>query len=146
MTKKYIVLWMPTLFHKELEPLEGKNNIENEKAIDGYIDLSDKSDSNPYFAKFSISSTKDITIFSKVHTADGIKEFDVLLKLEEDRRNGFMQFSYDEERIPNNCRDSFSYNLTTAIYVKLKSFFMSMSVTPGKTMFFSQRLLTIKLI
>jgi len=132
MKKQHIVFWMPTIFHTELDVK--KNKIINTEDIEGFFDLSDKSKKNPYFAKFALSDNADIIISSKVVTLEGEVPFDTTLTLDKNqkRKNGFMQFFYDEDAIPESCKISFRKNLTSAFYDKVKEFYHEHECNTGK--------------
>ena len=128
--KKYIVFWLPTIFHQELQIK--KREIINTDDKDGFFDLSDES-LYPYYAKFTLSENNNIIISSKVSTLKGEVSFDTILTLEDKKRkNGFMQFSLNEDEVPNVCRKSFILNLTNSMYHLIKEFFHEHECHTGK--------------
>ena len=128
---QYVVFWLPTIFHDTLQ--SKKTEITNCANKEGFFDLSDGSD-YPYLAKFKLLEKGDIVVFSKVTTLNGVVEFDTTLTLEykQKRRNGFMQFSFKETDVPENCRVPFKLNLTNPIYHKIKEFYHEHECNTGK--------------
>ncbi|MDR2292993.1 MAG: hypothetical protein LBE11_05910 [Prevotellaceae bacterium] len=133
MKKQYVVFWMPTIFHEELR-IKKKEIINNEAGKNGFFDLSDNS-ANPYYAKFKLCNNGDIIIYSKVTTA--VAEpviFNTTLTLEPcgKRKNGFMQFWFDDDIIEDNCKEPFKLNLSNTIYHKIKEFYHEHECHTGK--------------
>ena len=135
MSKKYVVFWLPTIFHKKLE---AKKNKVVDSENDGFFDVSDDS-CYPYFVKFELVQEKDdkinIIISSKVTVAEKeVVSFDITLTSEyyQKRKNGFIQFSFEEDEIPIKCKKSFEENLTSAIYHKIKEFYHEHECDTGK--------------
>ena len=128
---QYVVFWLPTIFHDTLQAK--KTKITNHNNKEGFFDLSDGSD-YPYLAKFELLENGDIVVSSKVTTLEGVIEFNTTLTLEykQKRRNGFMQFSFKETEIPENCRIPFKLNLPNPIYHKIKEFYHEHECHTGK--------------
>ncbi|MCL2417623.1 MAG: hypothetical protein FWD02_06820 [Bacteroidales bacterium] len=120
------MFWFPTIFHEEPKIKIKSRKIVNPETGDGFYDLSDKDSCLSYFAKFRLSEKDDIIITSKVKTIDDISfiEFDTTLFLcGNKRKNGFVQFSFDESQIEERFRKAFTQNLTKSMSSKIKEFY-----------------------
>jgi len=113
-------------------------NIFVDKDKNIFVDLSDKSDYY-YYVRFELCpSSNDIIIYSKIRTKniktseDEEALFNTTLSEHGQRRNGFVQFKFDEDTVPENCRESFKLNLTNAIYHKIKEFWHEHECHTGK--------------
>jgi len=126
---------MPTIFHTELE-VKKRDVINLNDKNEGYFDLSDGSPENPYFAKFHLDDNGDIIIFSKVVAVEGEAPFTfntrLILDKDQKRKNGFMQFTFDEDEIPDNCKEAFKKNLTSTFYNKIKEFYHEHECNTGR--------------
>jgi len=143
MDNRYVVFWIPTIFHDKLK--EKKTEICNDQAektitfSDGshdisFFDVSDGSKKYPYGVKFKLLPNWDIVITSKVQTSDRIETFETTLLLEDKypRKNGFIQFSFDIDTIPERCRIPFRKNLNNSFYHKIKEFWHEHECDTGK--------------
>ena len=124
---------MPTIFHKEIVA-KTKEVINEEDGSDGFFNLSDESPTYSYYAKFELSENGDIVIHSKVQVSDDEKEEfrTVLSLLPDQRKNGFVQYRFDESIIPENYRMPFKRNLTNAMYHKIKELYHEHECNTGK--------------
>jgi len=136
MNKKYVVFWMPTIFHGALQCR--KTEIVGNEA-ENYIDLSDGDIDYPYHAKFKLlDDEKQIVVFSKVTIVKGGAPilFNTVLTLEDadnhKRHNGFVQFSFNEEEVPVPCRKAFMLNLENSIYHHIKGLYHEHECHPEK--------------
>jgi len=122
MNRKYVVFWIPTIIYTELREIK----------TEMVVDISDNSP-HPYYVKFTLCENGNIIITSKVSISDSkFEEFDIPLMLCEKRSNGFIQFYFDEDTIPENWRKLFEYNLSNAFYHIIKEFWHEHESHTGK--------------
>ena len=107
---KYVVFWMPTIFHKEIADIK-KEVINEEDRSGGFFDLSDEplkgASECPYYAKFQLLGNGNIVIHSKVQWPNISEEFKTTLFLQPNQsKNGFVQYHFDESTIPEKYQKS----------------------------------------
>ena len=117
---KYITLWFPTIFHRDL--VLKRNSIE--------FRVDDMSSPFPYLCTLNFHSKPEgkhnIEIISKLTKTDGtIQEFTVILVNEDISKNGFAIYSCDDSPVPEDMKDIFFGEdlLGKPIYHKIKEFY-----------------------